>query len=105
MGDGTGGHVVQRPRQTALPHRHGDVRQRRGNRRRRHPRLLSAGLHSLPHFLEEGSGSIINDMGHDRRKSKERNQTEKERKMSKQKKNVKKRNRNQGKIQRYIYRK
>ncbi len=42
---------------------------------------------------------------HDGRKSKERNQTEKERKMSKPKKNAKKRNRNQGKIQRYIYRK
>jgi hypothetical protein len=36
--------------------------------------------------------------------SKENNQTEKERKMSKSKENAKKKNRNQGKIQRYIYR-
>ena len=69
MRDGAGGHVVQRPRQPALPHRHGDVRQRGGNRRRRHPRLLAAGLHSLPHFLEEGRGAIVHNMGHDKKEN------------------------------------
>jgi hypothetical protein len=103
MRDGTGGHVVQRPRQPALPHRHGDVRQRGDNRRRRHPRLLAAGLHGLPHFLEEGSRPVVNNVGH-RNKEKE-TKLKSKRKMSNQKKNVKKRNRNQGKIQRYMYRK
>ncbi len=86
MGDGAGGNVVEGARQPTLPHRRGNIRQRLSDRRRRHPRLLTAGLHGLPHFLEKGRGSIIHNMGHDGRKLKENNQTEKERKMSKQKK-------------------
>ncbi len=86
MGDGAGGHVVEGTRQPALSHRHGDVRQRGGNRRWRYARLLTAGLHGLPHFLEESRGPIVNDVCHDRKEKKERkNQTEKERKMSKSK--------------------
>ena len=104
MGDGAGGHVVERSRQPALPHRHGDVRQRGSNCWLRHARLLTADLHGFTHFLQEGGGPIVNDARHIGRNKGERNQTEKERKMSKPKKNAKRRNRNQGKIQRYIYR-
>jgi hypothetical protein len=30
---------------------------------------LAAGLHSLPHFLEEGRGAIVHDMGHDKKEN------------------------------------
>jgi hypothetical protein len=63
MGDGSGGNIVQRPRQPALPHRHGDVRQRGGDRRRRNACFLAADLHGPPNFLKEGGGPIINNVG------------------------------------------
>ena len=65
MGDGAGGYVVKGARQPTLSHRRGDVRQRRGDRRRRHPRLLAADLHGPPNFLKEGGGPIIDNVRHD----------------------------------------
>jgi hypothetical protein len=86
MRDGPGRNVVKSAGQATLPHRGGNVRQQRSDSRRRHPRLLTADLHGLTHFLKEGGGPIINNVGrHDGRKLKENNQTEKERKMSKSK--------------------
>ena len=64
MGDGAGGYVVEGARQPTLPHRRGNVRQRRRDRRRRQARLLAAGLNGLPHFLKEGSGSVIHNVRH-----------------------------------------
>ncbi len=64
MGDGAGGYVVEGARQPTLPHRRGDVRQRRGDRRRRNACFLAADLHGPPNFLKEGSGPIINDVRH-----------------------------------------
>ena len=66
MRDGAGGNVVEGARQPTLPHRRGNVRQRRRDRRRRQTRLLAAGLDGLPHLLEEGSGSVVNNVRHDR---------------------------------------
>ena len=85
MGDGAGGYVVEGARQPTLPHRRGNVHQRRRDRRRRQARLLAAGLDGLPHLLEEGRWTIVDNMRH-RKERKKINQTEKERKMSKSKK-------------------
>ncbi len=106
MGDGAGGYVVEGARQPTLPHRRGNVRQRRHDRRRRQARLLAAGLNGLPHFFEEGGRSVVDNVRHivEENQKKETKLKRKE-KCQNQKKNVKKRNRNQGKIQRYIYRK
>jgi hypothetical protein len=68
MGDGAGGYVVKGARQPTLSHRRGDVRQRRGDRRHRHARFFAAGLHGFPHFLEEGRGPVVNNVGHCKRK-------------------------------------
>ncbi len=81
MGDGAGGNVVEGARQPTLPHRRGNVRQRRRDRWWRQARLLAAGLYGLPHLLEEGRWTIINDVGHVRKKNRKKdNQTEKEKK-------------------------
>jgi hypothetical protein len=49
-------------------------------------RLLTADLHGLTHFLQEGGGPIVDNARHiAKEKLKENNQTEKERKMSKSK--------------------
>ena len=106
MRDGAGGNVVEGARQPTLPHRRGNVRQRQRDRRWRQARLLAAGRHSFPHFLEEGRGAIVHNMGHDKKENwKKITKLKRKEKCQNQKKNVKKRNRNQGKIQRYIYRK
>ncbi len=67
MGDGAGGYVVKGARQPTLSHRRGDVRQRRGDRRRRHSRLLTADLHGAPNLFKKGGGPIINNMGRHRK--------------------------------------
>ena len=72
MRDGAGGNVVEGARQPTLPHRRGNVRQRRRDRRWRQARLLAAGLNGFPHFFEEGGRSIIDDVRHDRKKQKEK---------------------------------
>jgi hypothetical protein len=81
MRDGAGGNVVEGARQPNLPHRRGNVRQLRGDRRRRNTCFLAADLHGPPNFLKEGGGPIINNVRHIVER-KENNQTEKERKMS-----------------------
>ena len=86
MRDGAGGNVVEGARQPTLSHRRGDVRQRRGDRRRRNACFLATDLHGPPNFLKEGGGPIVDNVGrHDGKNSRENNQTEKERKMSKSK--------------------
>ncbi len=64
MGDGAGGYVVKGACQPTLPHRRGNVRERWSDRRRRQARLLAAGLNGLPHFLEEGSRSVVDNVRH-----------------------------------------
>ncbi len=72
MRDGVGGNVVEGARQPTLPHRRGNVRQRWRDRRRRQARLLAAGLDGLPHLLEEGRWTVVNDVRHVRKKIKEK---------------------------------
>ena len=86
MGDGAGGHVVERSRQPALPHRHGDVRQRGSNCWLRHARLLTADLHGFTHFLQEGGGPIVNDARHIGRNQKKETKLKRKEKCQNQRK-------------------